>query len=168
MKKVVYFIMFAVVGSFSGLYAQESATATATATVVAPIAITKSADMNFGNVAVSASTSGTVVLAPGGTRTVTGGATIPATTGTVNAAAFNITGEAGYTYSITLPSSITLNDGGVNTMTVDTFTSTPSGTGTLTAGAETVNVGATLNLAAAQASGTYSNTSDLTVTVNYN
>lgn len=169
MKKTIYFLMFSLIVSIGNLFAQESASASTTATVVAPIAISKSADMGFGNVAVNATTAGTVVLAPDGTRTVTGGATIPATTGTVSAASFNITGESGYTYSITLPSgSITLTDGGVNNMTVDNFTSTPSGTGTLTAGAETVNVGATLNLTAAQVSGTYTNASDLTVTVNYN
>jgi len=38
----------------------------------------------------------------------------------------------------------------------------------LTAGAQTLLVGGTLNVAAAQAAGVYTNTTDMTVTVNYN
>jgi len=168
MKKINSLIMIIMIAVSTGAVAQESATASSSATIVAPIAISKSVDMSFGTVAVDA-TAGTVVLAPGGTRTFTGGVTLPGTTGTVTAAAFDVTGEAGYTYSITLPASaITLTDDTTNTMTVDTFTSTPTPTGTLTSGAETVNVGATLNLTGSQIAGTYTNTTDLTVTVNYN
>ncbi|MHB9141405.1 MAG: DUF4402 domain-containing protein, partial [Paludibacter sp.] len=57
--------------------ATASANATAAATIVTPIAITKTVDMNFGNVAVGAS-AGTVILAPAGTRTTSGGVTLPA------------------------------------------------------------------------------------------
>lgn len=169
MKKC-YLVLFIMIAVSTATVAQDSATASSSATIVAPIAIAKSVDMSFGNVAVS-TTAGTVVLAPAGTRTTTGGVTLPGTTGTVTAAAFSVTGEAGYTYAITLPASaITLSDTATtpNTMTVGTFTSTPSATGTLTAGAETVNVGATLNVGASQVAGTYTNTTDLTVTVNYN
>lgn len=169
MKKFPNFIVIFILTSIS-TFAQESGNATATATVVTPIAISKTADMNFGNVAVSSSNSGTVVLAPAGTRTTTGEATLPASSGTVSAASFNITGESGYTYSIGLPSgSITLETGDqANSMLINSFTSDPDGTGTLTAGSETVNVGATLNLSAAQAAGVYTSSSDITVTVNYN
>jgi len=48
------------------------------------------------------------------------------------------------------------------------FVSDPLTTGTLTGGAQTVNVGATLNVEGGQAAGVYTNTTDLTVTVNYN
>lgn len=149
-------------------FAQVSATASTSATVITPIAISKTVDMNFGSIAVSPTIAGTVVLAPAGTRTKSGGVTLPAVTGTVTAAAFNVTGLGTSTYSITLPSTITLNGPASATMTVNAFASTPSGTGTLTAGAQTVQVGGTLNVGAAQAAGTYTNTTDLTVTVNYN
>ena len=89
--------------------------------------------MNFGNVAVSA-VAGTVVMTPAGVRSVTGGCTLPAVTGTVAAAVFNVTGAASYTYAITLPAAATTITSGANNMTVDTWTSTPSGTGTLSAG----------------------------------
>ena len=52
-------------------------------------------------------------------------------------------------------------------MTATTFTSDPSGTGTLTGGTQTLNVGATLNVAAAQPAGTYVSGA-FDVTVNYN
>jgi len=153
----------------SKAFAQETATATATATIVTPIAITKTTDMNFGNVAVQSTTAGTVVLPPSATptRTVTGGVTLPATAGTVTAAAFTVTGEDGYTYSISLPSSVAITSG-ANSMTVGSFTSSPSGTGTLTSGTQTLYVGATLSVAAAQAAGTYVSSTPFNVTVNYN
>jgi hypothetical protein len=53
-------------------------------------------------------------------------------------------------------------------MTVTAFLSTPSVSGTLTGGTQNLNVGATLNVAAAQPAGLYTSTTGFTVTVNYN
>ena len=127
--------------------------------------------MNFGNIAVSATAAGTVVLGTNSTRTTGGGGgvTLPATTGTVAAASFTVSGQAGYTYAITLPSSCTITDGSSNNMTVNGFTSTPATTGTLSSGGtDVLNVGATLNVSAAQVAGTYTNATGVPVTVNYN
>jgi hypothetical protein len=146
--------------------AQVTGTATGTASIITPIAIANAGNMNFGNIAVSA-TAGTVVLTPAGTRSKTGGVTLPAVTGTVSAAAFTVTGLGSSTYSITLPTTYTITSG-ANNMTLGTFTSTPSGTGTLSSGTQTVNVGATLNVAASQAAGAYTNATGFPVTVNYN
>ncbi len=155
-------------GFASASYAQSTATATATATIITPISITKNADMSFGNIAVQASTGGTVVLAPAGTRTRTSGVTLPATTGTVTAASFTVNGTGTYTYAITLPSSATLTRAsGSETMVANAFTSNPSATGALTAGTQDIAVGATLNVAAAQVPGVYTSTG-FDVTVNYN
>jgi Domain of unknown function (DUF4402) len=171
MKKTLSFLGIAIVmiGFSTSTFAQVTASATGTATIVTPIAIANASDMNFGNVAVSSS-AGTVVLAPASTRTSTGGITLPATSGTVTAASFNVTGEGVYTYSITLPSTdyTITRSGGTETMIVDAFTSTPSGTGTLTAGAQTLNVGATLNVSGSQVAGAYTNATGFNVTVNYN
>ncbi len=166
MKKLIVFSVIMIAFTASAI-AQVSATATATATIVAPIAITKDVDMNFGNVAASA-VAGTVVLTPAGARSVTGGVTLPATAGTVAAASFTVTGTAGYTYSITLPGAPTTITSGGNTMTVDVFTSNPTPTGTLTGGTSTLTVGATLNVGASQAAGVYVSGTPFTVTVNYN
>jgi len=170
MKNLKKLISLAVifVGLTTTAFAQVSATATSTATIVGPIGITNTADMNFGNVAVS-TVAGTVVLTPAAVRSTTGGCTLPVITGTVAAAAFNVTGAASYTYAITLPAAATTITSGGNTMTVDTWTSTPSGTGTLSAGgSQTLTVGATLNVGASQAAGTYVSGTPFTVTVNYN
>ena len=169
MKKM-FFSALSLLGFAINSNAQATAQASATATIVTPISITKNVDMNFGNVAVSATIAGTVILAPAGTRTTggAGGVTLPATTGTVTAADFTVNGNGAFTYAITLPASATLTRvGGSETMTANAFTSTPSGTGTLSGGTQNLKVGATLNVAAAQVAGTYVCAS-FDVTVNYN
>ncbi len=108
-------------------------------------------------------TAGTVTVTPAGARSsvdldLFGG--LPA------AASFDVTGEKDSNYSITFPSSATLTSG-ANTMTMDTFTHDAGGTPQLSgSGSDTFNVGATLNVGATQAAGTYSGT--FAVTVNYN
>ena len=166
MKKLIVFSI-AIFGFSAASFAQVSASASTSATIITPIAITKSVDMNFGSVAVSPTVPGTVVLPTSGSRTQTGGVTLPVTTGTVAAAKFTVTGLAASTYSITLPGTITLTSGS-NTMTVSNFTSTPTPTGVLTGGTQDILVGATLNVAAAQAAGSYTNAAGLVITVNYN
>ena len=169
--KNLFLVAIAILGFTAVSFGQSvgvTATATATGTIVTPITITNTQDLNFGNVAVSA-VGGTVVLAPAGGRTLTGGVTLPVVPGTVTAAHFAITGTAGYTYAITLPSTATTVTSGANTMSVNAFTSDPTPTGTLDgSGNQTVNVGATLNVLANQPAGTYVSATPFNVTVNYN
>lgn len=168
-KSLVVLAAASVIGTSA--IAQQSSTATAgvSATIITPISISKTADMNFGNIAVSTGSGGTVILAPGGSRTPSGGVSLPATTGSPSAASFTVTGEGSYTYAITLPSSaVSIDDNASHTMDVTAFTSTPTPTGTLSSGTQTLNVGATLTVGAAQAVGTYSADVPFDVTVNYN
>lgn len=125
--------------------------------------------MNFGTIAISTST-GTVILSTFGSRTATGGVFLPSFTGTVTAAQFTVSGEPNYTYAITLPAAFTLYESGVGpeSMIVNSFTSIPSATGSLTAGTETVLIGATLNAGASQVAGSYTNATGFDVIVNYN
>jgi len=168
MKTRLLVTALSILGFSSVSFSQATATATATATVVTPISISKNADMSFGNIAVASGSGGTVVLATAGTRTSTGGVTLPATAGTVTAASFTVNGTGSYTYTITLPSSVTLtHSGGVETMDAGSFTSNPSTTGTLSSGTQNIAVGATLTVAAAQLAGTYTS-GNFNVTVNYN
>ncbi|MDP3399314.1 MAG: DUF4402 domain-containing protein [Bacteroidales bacterium] len=161
-------VLVAIVGFSAASYGQ-SATATASTTIIAPLTITKSTDMKFGDVAVGASSGGTVVLSPDGTRSATGTVHFsPSNTGDISAATFNLAGVSGYTYTITLPGNTAVKVvKGSDEMTVTDFTSTPSGTGTLTGGVGTLNVGATLNVSPGQATGAYTSTT-FTVTVAYN
>ena len=150
----------------------KTASADAGAIVIAPLTITKAGDLNFGNV-VASNAAGTVVLIPGGTRTANAGATFSAAfPGTITAAKFDLTGEGVYTYAITLPATATLTSGS-DTVIVNTFTvgagvagSVTGTVGTLAAGVGNLNVGATLNVVADQAPGTYEG--DFPVTVAYN
>ena len=167
LSKIVLLViaMFLITGT---AFTQVTASATATATILTPIAISKTVDMNFGNLAVN-NTPGTIVLTPASARTATGGVTfLPSQPGTITAASFTVTGLAGATYSITLPATPTVISNGGNNMNVDTWTSTPTPTGTLTGGTETLNVGATLNVPASSPFGVYTSATPFNVTVNYN
>ena len=169
MKKQLLTISIALmsIGITNSVMAQ--ATASAKDTIITPISIVKAVDMNFGNIALQAGTWGTVVISPAGTRTITGGITLPINLGTVASAEFTVGGEGTYTYAITLPSTdYTITTGTGETMVVNTFTSTPTTTGTLSGGAQTVNVGATLNIGTSQVAGNYTNATGFDVTVNYN
>jgi hypothetical protein len=159
--------------------AQSTTQASATATIVTPILITKTGtDLNFGNIAVSGPAGGTVTVAPDGGRTKVGaGLTLPPTNlGTVSAAQFTVTGTAGYTYSVLVPTALTLTNTALagGTMGLSNFTSSTSaivsgaGTGTLDGtGNQALNIGATLTVGYPQAAGEYKNNS-FDVTVNYN
>ena len=152
-----------VAGLVAGVAATVQAaadTGNATATIIIPIAIANTTDLAFGSV-VSSGSADTVVVSPAGARTCGGTLTC---TNSVTAGAFDVTGGTGETYTISLPASTTVISGGDN-MTVDTFVSTPTPTGTLTGGAETLLVGATLQVAASQPNGSYTGT--YSVTVNY-
>jgi len=168
MKKIAKFFTLAIIMiAFSvSTYAQATASATATATIVTPITITKTVDMNFGNLYSAAA--GTVTLDPAGARSVTGGVTL-APGGTVTAASFTVGGTIGVTYAITLPAGSTTISSGANTMTVDTWSSNPTPTGTIGGtGTEILTVGATLTVGAAQPAGIYVSGTPFDVTVNYN
>ena len=164
--------------SATGAFAQSSATATgnATATVVRPITLANATDLAFGNVVPSGALGTLVVAASSGTPTQTpsGGVSQPGTqVGTITAAKFNVGGEGGFLYTITLPSSAsTISDGASHTMSVDTFTSDIVVTaGALSgaigsAGTQSFYVGGTLHVAANQVAGNYTGTFSVTVAYN--
>lgn len=138
-------------------------TANATATVVAPIAIAKTVDLDFGQV-VFAAGAGTVAVATNGTRSKTGSGILG--NGGGAAASFDVTGEGTNTFSIAVPlAPVTLNSGG-DQMSVDSFISDPANTGTLVGGAATITVGATLHSLGDQPTGVYTGTFDVTVAYN--
>ena len=170
MKNLTKFIAFAAVilGFSANAFGQSAnATATATGTIVAGITITKTADMNFGNIIPG--TAGTVVLTSAGTRSVGSGTPI-LSGGTTSPAIFTVSGNGSSTYSIQLPADGYQIKNGSYTMTLNSFTSTPSGTGTLSGGNQTLQVGATLSVGVItnNPAGVYTGDSPFTVTVAYN
>jgi len=128
------------------------------------ISLSNTASLGFGQAFIG-TTLGTVVITPAGARSATGGVTL-GSSGTAGSATFTVSGIPLLTYSITLPGSATLSAGG-STVTVNTFTSTPSGSGSLSlGGSQTLRIGATLRVGASQTSGSYSGTFGVTVAYN--
>lgn len=147
-------------------FSSGTASATASANILTAISLTEAANLAFGDVTASAS-SGTVVVSTAGARSVTGGVT--ASGGTITNASFTASGTNNHTFSINLPgdSDVTVSDGSSHSMTVTTFTSNPSSTGTLNgSGSATIAVGATLNVGTSQAVGAYTGTFNVTVAYN--
>lgn len=170
MKHTLILIIIAIGASTNiRISAQTSSNATASAKIIQEISLSNVRDLNFGNISASASP-GSVVLSPteASTRIASGGVTLPSGSGTVTSAKFVASGADGYTFSIVLPAGpITLSNG-TSFMTIDDFTSIPSGSATFTPGAITICVGATLNVNANQEAGVYVSTTNFEVTVSYN
>ncbi|SHF54926.1 protein of unknown function [Salegentibacter echinorum] len=160
MKKFT-FILFALIAgtTFAQDEAKATATANAAADIVSPIGISAQQDLNFGKVANN--TAGTVVVATDGTISASTlsqiGSTSPA------AASFNATAANGFNYTIALPSSVTLSNG-TEKITVDNFNHDAGASSQGTGSTQTIGVGATLNVAAEQATGNYKGKFDVTVT----
>lgn len=154
--------------SYTNVFA-ESINGTATAEVLQSISITENAAMNFGNIAASASSGGTVTVDTSGNRTSTGDADLLG--GTVSQGIFTISGEASTPISISYTNG-DLDDGpggGASMpLNVETVGNTASenldGTGSYT-----LNVAGELTVNADQDSGSYStaNGSPYIITVSY-
>lgn len=161
------------------VFAQSSATVSnvsASARIYVPITVSlTNGGMSFGDIFASPA-GGDVTLDPqNNTRTSNGPTT--ATTGTVSAAAFKVTGKRNATYAITLPADGTVTLTGAGTaMPVSKFTASVAGvaatttaTGLLPSAAnatQTFTVGGTLTLGANQTDGDYTGTFNVTVAYN--
>jgi hypothetical protein len=158
----------------SNSFAAE-ATTTATGTVIVPIAIEKSADLVFGKFAPG--TGGTVTVATDGVRTASG-VILSSVDSTPSAAQFDVTGDNDATYDITWSgvSELTNTTGeGSETMALERISDLTAGGattgevlgGTLSdTGAQSIYLGGTLTVGAAQVAGTYEG--NVTATVEYN
>ena len=141
----------------------DGASATASAAIVAPIAVSETTSLNFGHLSPS-SFSGTLTVSTSGTTTSTNITELPGVA--VSQGVFSVTGDGGAAFGITLPRSATLSNG-ANTMTVNGFNHDAGAAPSLGGGgSREVNVGATLNVGANQAGGSY--TGSYSITVNYN
>lgn len=137
--------------------------------------ITTTQDLAFGTFIPASG--GTVVVSTTGARSATGGVVLLTNTqfSAPAAATFSVVNNTPRlrSFTVVLPTSATLTRaGGGGTMTVNAFTSVPvtgqqnngRGYGTLSGGAGTISVGATLNVSSGQAVGNYTGTFDVTVT----
>lgn len=151
----------------------DNGTAVASAAVLAtPVGVTKTADLSFGKFAAGAA--GSISISTSGKRTVSGGVLASADGPAMTAATFVVSGAAGAGYSITHGGTSTLSrTDGVESMAMTKFSavgaaSGPAGAqgGILNGGAQTIYVGATLDVGANQAGGAY--TGSVAITVEYN
>ena len=171
MKKLILTTLSIVIALFATgpAYAADSTSASASATLISAISISKTLDMNFGKVVPNASATKTVILATNSGRS--GTATLGNGLGV--AASFAVSGDPNATYTVTLPASAASIDTTPTSgapMDVDTWVSNPAdtaGAGLLDgSGAQTLLVGATLHVGAAQPTGSY--TGSFNVSVAYN
>jgi len=125
----------------------------------AQIKILKS--MEFGTIAADATLPGYVTIDPV-TKTKTVGGGVYDFGGGDRPMHFDIRGDKGMPYTITLPSSVTLTSG-ASSMTLGNFTTDVPLVGVFVSGMYHVNLGGTLQVAANQAPGTYSGLIDITV-----
>jgi hypothetical protein len=140
-----------------------SVSADAGAKIVAPLQISNATALYFGTIAPSLTTADSVVVTPSGAKSC--GSELTCLTDDHTAAAFNVSGEADASYSIELPSTITIENGAGGSMKIDDFTGSKSG-GKLVSGKDNFTVGGKLTVAANQATGEYTGT--FAVQVNYN
>ena len=145
--------------------AAATATATATAEVLQSLTLTADSALNFGQIA--ANTGGTVTVHADSTVAQTGSVVW---TGTRAPAGFTVTGSKGASVVVTLPTAASTlylggNPAATDTMTLDSFDTTPAGAFQLdnTTGQANFTVGGRLTVGSAQAAGVYSGTFDVSV-----
>jgi len=174
MKKLVIlfasmFIMTIAVQNVNAQGITDNATGDASALILSTLEIQAQQPLEFGAIGNVAS-GGSVVIDTDGSANLTD-VTHPVSGNTGRQGTFLVSGSVGATYVITLPSAaVVLTNGGAlgGTMEVTSFVSDPDGTGTLDAstGTQTINVGATLTVAAGQNPGLYQGTYQVTVAYN--
>jgi hypothetical protein len=121
MTKVFALILLILFGLSVAAFSQSNASAIATATIVEPVGISQSVDSDYGNVAVILA--GTVFMTPVGVTPKKGNIMLPVSSGTYTAASFYLSGTAGYTYTISVPSKPVTIHRGTEFLKVDTFSS---------------------------------------------
>jgi len=168
MKRTILLAIILIAFGLNSIAQVTSLAATATASVVSPITIAVTTNMNFGSLA--ATGGGTLTLDFGTTVTPSAGVAVIA--GSPTAARFTINGAASESIVFSFPATITLTAPSSATMSVTGITSDLGASGTTTSlsgtGVAILNIGGVLNVANNQAAGVYTNTTDLTVTANYN
>ena len=172
MKKIIFIITILLV--FIKVNAQPEPTASisakASAQVIAVLTATETAQLNFGRFSPETQ-GGKIILTPDGNRSTQG--TVVLGSGSHNSGTFYLTGEYEATFSIILPSTPALLTNTLNakTMSVTDWQSIPSsgvGTGKLTGGSSTVQVGAILNVSDMNANPVGIYTGIYAITFSYN
>jgi hypothetical protein len=150
--------------------ASVSQSTNGSATIIRPITLAKTSDIAFGKIVRPSTGTSTVTIDPtSGTRSISGGDGVLLSS-TATRAAYNVGGEGGQSFSISVPASFALaHSGGSGPISVTLTGTATSGTlsGSLGAdGTSSFGVGGSFDVSSSTATGTYSGT--FTVTVQYN
>lgn len=147
-----------------------TAIATASAVIVAPVGISNTSSLSFGNF--DPATTGTITVDTAGNRSASG---VRLAGGTPSAAVFSISGQAGLSYTITYAGTSTSLRNGADSLELAivsdlggaaTSAGTPVASGTLGAGPTSLRIGGVLTVgSAANAPGAY--TGAIAVAVQY-
>jgi len=168
MKKSILLVIVMLAFAASS-YAQVTASATSTAVVVTPLTIIRNTNLDFGSIA--ATGGGTLTINPA-TSALTPSAGVAIISGTATAAQFTASGSNNEVIQFTFPATITLSDGGGNTMLFtlasDLGATSPVASTLSATGSRIIYIGGVLTVGLNQAPGTYSNAAGLAVSVNYN
>jgi hypothetical protein len=150
-RNLIFCITFIFI-SIPGINAQFASSASATGHVIAEVipvfSATETAQMNFGRFSPGPA-GGEIILTPESTVSVLG--SVYSGTGTHNAASFYISGDAGASFTVTLPNDpvVLRHTSSAKTMVIDDWVSNPVGgigAGILHEGSKVVYVGATLKV----------------------
>lgn len=158
--------MIALSGTAFAAPSSSTASGSAQAAILTPLTIVPINALSFGQIT-RPTAAGTVVMAPSGTISTTGGvitSTAIAQTAPRGPGTFAVVGEAGRAFSVSLPTTVILRQGTRN-MRLSAFRSNwAAGTVFSTSRSFALSVGATLNVGANQTVGTYTGTYAVTVT----
>jgi len=139
--------------------------------IVTPVTIAKTIDIRFSSQAIPPSLTSSITVSPTGSYFiyVHGSNAYPAPGNCASAACFSLTGQPGYLYAITLPSSCVVMDKYANYILVDKFTSLPDGNGILSdEGLQLLKIGATFRIYDHPIPGSNAINTGPPVIVNYN
>ncbi|MEI6486874.1 MAG: DUF4402 domain-containing protein [Sphingomonadales bacterium] len=146
----------------AGAAAAATADAGAGAKIIAPLEISRTADLYFGTIAPSTTVGDKVIVAADGSRQC--GPALTCLTTDQTAAAFAVTGEEDAFYTISLPSEIKIVNHKGTSMRVSDFSGSKT-RGQLLKGADSFTVGGTLDVGVRQEAGRYRGS--FTVAVEY-
>ena len=146
--------------------ATDTATASGSVSIIQPIAASKVTDLTFGTIVKPSGGTATVSVDAAGARTLDGTVAVG---GGAGAATFNVVGEGGSAFTVSVPSSFSMTSGS-NSLVVSTVDNAAGG-GTLSgtignASTASFGVGGNFTLNSATTSGAYTGT--FAITASYN
>jgi len=178
MKKILFsfLVVAAIAAAPSKMLAQTNSANTPTSvTIINPITLTQVDGMSFGIIGVTAAASGDATLSTAGTVTLTvGGLTLQG--GSSRSAHYYLSGDAGKTYAVTLPATISLFGGSgapliVSDLVAKCGTGADQAQGTITGtldgtGVDEIKVGGKLTIPLSTTAADYTGTFPISVAYN--